>query len=291
MPCGHAVLSSSGGEAAGSRVRQELWVTHETVYDFDRPVEAVELRARLRPPDTGTQTVLESQVLCHPRPARRSSARDGGERMLVTGPLRRVEIRGQSRLCWDPAVPAREPGPPPGGAGSAPAWARPGGPIWDWAAERIPATPTAAEVGRFIAGFRDAFAFDPAAGNGTTPVPAFFAAGRGVCQDFARLAAGCLQARGVPVRLVFGYLLRNPAGEPRFETGQPHAWLSTWTPAAGWADADPTTGREPPSCHVTLRRARRLRDLQPVAGRILAGASARQRLAVRVTIVKDGIPP
>lgn len=272
-------------------MRQEFWVTHETVYDFDRPVEAVELRARLRPPDSPTQTVLDSQVLCHPRPVQRTTARDGSDRLMLRGPLRRIEIRGQSRLSWDPSAPPGDPEPPPGETGAVPAWARPGGAIWDWAAARLPAAPDAADVARFLAGFRETFAFDPSAGDGTTPVSSFFAARRGVCQDFARLAAGCLQARGVPVRLVFGYLLRNPAGQPRFETGQPHAWLSAWTTTGGWTDADPTTGCGPPSRHVTLRRARRLRDLQPVAGRILGAAPARQRLSVRVTIVKDGVPP
>jgi len=273
-------------------LRQDVWVTHETVYDFDRPVEAVELRARLRPIDDAAQTVLESDVLCHPRPAERTRSRDGEvEHLLLRGPLRRLEVRGQSRLSWDPEARAEAADEPPGEPGAAPAWARPGGPIWRWAAATLPATPAAPDIAAFLDGFRTRFAFDPAAGDGTTTVPAFFAAGRGVCQDFARLAAGCLQARGVPVRLAFGYLVRAPLAEPRFEVGQPHAWLSAWTADAGWLDADPTTGFAPPSRHITLRRARRLRDLQPVAGRLRAGERAGQRLTVRVTIVKDGIPP
>lgn len=273
-------------------MRQDVWVTHETIYDFDRPVEAVELRARLRPIDDTAQTVIESDVLCHPRPAVRSRSRDGGvERLQLRGPLRRLEVRGQSRLSWDSSAAPEACAEPPGDPGEAPAWARPGGPIWAWAAAALPAAPSSGDIAGFLDGLRDAFAFDPAAGAGTTPVPAFFLARRGVCQDFARLAAGCLQARGVPVRLVFGYLVRQPLAEPRFEVGQPHAWLSAWTPDAGWTDADPTTGLAPPSRHITLRRGRRLRDLQPVAGRLLAGEQALQRLTVRVTIVKDGVPP
>lgn len=271
-------------------MRQEIWITHETIYDFDRPVEAVELRARLRPLESARQRVLESQVVCHPRPARRSAGRDGrAVRMQLDGPLRRVELHGQSRLLWDPAAPDAAGGAPPAGT-AAPVWAKPGGRIWEWAAARIPLSPTADDIAGFLAGFREAFSFDPAVGDGTVPVPAFFAARRGVCQDFARLAAGCLQARGVPVRLVFGYLVRNPAGEPRFETAQPHAWLTAWTAEAGWCDADPTTGLPPPDHHLTLQRGARLRDLQPVTGRILGGGAG-QRVSARVTIVKDAIPP
>lgn len=273
----------------GDGVRREVWVTHETVYEFDRPVGSVELLCRLRPPDTASQSVLESAVICHPRPAWRRPAR-GGERMLLQGPLRRLEIRGQSRLCWDPGAAAGD-GRAPATADRVPAWARPGGPIWAWSAERLPQAPAPAAIAGFLAAFRESFAFDPAAGSGTTPIPAFFRARRGVCQDFARLAAGCLQARGVPVRLVFGYLVREPGGEPRFETGQPHAWLSYWTAGQGWTDADPTTGLVPPSHHLTLRRARRLRDLQPVSGRTHDADAGRHRLSVRVTIVKEDVPP
>lgn len=277
----------------GNVVPHDLWVTHETIYDFDRTVDGLEVRARLRPIDDDAQSVLEFDVLCHPRPADRSHGKDRSgapvDRLHLQGPLRRVEVRGQTRLRWTPdATVSRRSDPPTDGAGPAQPWARTGGAIWTWARKALPdSNPGPDDIAAFLDMIQSDFTFDPAAGSGTTPVPAFFRARRGVCQDYARLAAGCLQARGIPVRMVLGYLVRNPGGEPRFEEGQPHAWLSAWNDDAGWVDLDPTTGFVPPSHHVTLRRGRRLRDVQPVSGRLIAAPRTTQRLTVRVTIVKD----
>lgn len=283
--------------ATGWSMLRTLWITHETIYDFDRSVEGVEIRARLRPVEDAAQGVLESEVHCHPAPVERSTTLGANgrmiDRLLVRGALRRVEVRGQSRLVWRPE--AAGPGdtdPPDRSPEPAPSWARPGGAIWNWAARTLGDTkPSRASIAGFLARFREDFSFDPNATQPTTPVPAFFAARRGVCQDYARLAAGCLRARGVPVRFVLGYLVSEPDASPRFEEGQPHAWLSTWDPDSGWTDADPTTGLAPPSRHLTLGRGRRLRDLQPVAGRLLARQEVAQGLSVRVTIVKDHVTP
>lgn len=269
---------------------REIWVTHETIYDFDRDVEGLSLRARLRPIDDNAQTVLESDVLCHPRPERRSRKLDTAgnpvEHLMVTGALRRIELRGQSRVRWSPDAPAVRPWPRPDGtASSAPGWSQPDSVIWSWARRALPDTlPTRADVSAFMELIGSTFTFDPYASETTIPVPAFFRAGRGVCQDYARLAAGCLQARGLETRLVLGYLVRHPDAGPRFEVSQPHAWLSVWDPVDGWIDIDPTTGFSPPSHHITLRRGRRLRDVQPVSGVLVATPHAAQRLQVRVTI-------
>ena len=54
------------------------------------------------------------------------------------------------------------------------------------------------------------------------------AAKKGICFDYASLAAGMLRSLGVPCRLVVGY-----AG-----TSRPayHAWISVWTEETGWID-------------------------------------------------------
>ena len=275
---------------------RELWITHETSYEFYRNVDGVEVTARLRPIDDPGQEVLESALLCHPRPAARTRLDHGdgapSERLVVHGPVRRIELRCQSRLRWSPATPATRRSPGPDVQPPAPDWALPGGTIWEWSAGTLQDRATApTAIAAFLSGFRDTFAFDPAATGPTTPVPAFFAGRRGVCQDYVGLAIGCLRARGVPVQAVLGYLVRAPEGEPRFEESQPHAWLATWDPAAGWIEADPTTGLPPPSRHVVLRRGHDLADLQPVSGTLLASEAASQRLTVKVTIVKEAERP
>lgn len=278
-------------------MQHEIWVTHETVYEFDRSIDGATVRARLRPIDDPSQTTLESEVLCHPRPVHRSRTVDSQgcalDRLVLQGPLRRIEVRGQSRMRWKPDAdgPRLDFAPSEADSEPAPAWSRPGGGIWNWAKRTLPdRTPAEPDVSAFMEMLRDEFSFDPHATDARTSTPAFFRARRGVCQDYAMLAAGCLRARGIPVRIVLGYLIREPGGGHRFEEGQPHAWLSAWHPGAGWVDSDPTTGLRPPAHHVTLRRGRRLRDVQPVAGRLRAAPHAGQRLTVRVTIVKDTLP-
>lgn len=266
-------------------MRREIWITHQTAYEFDRPVDGVDVRVRLRPVDDHAQRVIESELHCRPRPHERVTV-TGAERLVFRGPLRRIEVTGQTRLGWDPSAEPQAEGEPPALA-AAPAWAVQGTEIWRWARQALPdREPGRAEIDAFMALIRRDFTFDPRATDATTAVPRFFSRRRGVCQDYAGLAAGCLRARGVPVNVVFGYLIREPAGGHGFEEGQPHAWLSSWAPGAGWRDVDPTTGLAPPSHHVTLRRGRRLRDIQPVAGRV-HGPPVGQQLRVHVTVVKN----
>ncbi len=273
---------------------REIWITHRTAYEFDESIDGAVIRARLRPPDGPAQTVVESDVHCRPRAAASSRVGDalgaGINRLVFHGPLRHIEITGQSRLLWRPSAAGAAGAARPEAAPTGPSWARPGGRIWRWARQALPDdTPGQDAIDAFMDLIRSDFTFDPRATDGSTAVPRFFGLRRGVCQDYAALAAGCLRARGVPVQLVFGYLIREPDGGHRFEEGQPHAWLSTWDQAAGWRDVDPTTGLRPPGHHITLRRGRGLRDIQPIAGRV-RGRPVGQRLTVHVTVVKDAGP-
>ena len=96
---------------------------------------------------------------------------------------------------------------------------------------------------------------------------------RGVCQDFAHLAIGCLRARGIAARYVSGYLLtRPPPGKPRLVGADAsHAWFATFIPEYGWVDFDPTNGLLPSGEHVTLAYGRDFGDVTPIRGVILGG--------------------
>jgi len=65
---------------------------------------------------------------------------------------------------------------------------------------------------------------------------------KGVCQDFAHLAIGCLRSLGLAARYVSGYLVTTPPpGRPRLTGADAsHAWISVFTPDFGWVDFDPT---------------------------------------------------
>lgn len=108
---------------------------------------------------------------------------------------------------------------------------------------------------------------------------------RGVCQDFAHLAIGCLRSLGLAARYVSGYLATTPPlGKARLVGADvSHAWFSLFTPDFGWVDFDPTNGRMPLDSHITVAWGRDYEDVGPVRGILIGGQ--RQRLDVSVDVV------
>jgi len=108
---------------------------------------------------------------------------------------------------------------------------------------------------------------------------------RGVCQDFAHLAIGCLRSLGLAARYVSGYLATTPPpGKARLVGADvSHAWFSLFTPDFGWVDFDPTNGRIPLDSHITVAWGRDYDDVGPIRGILVGGQ--RQRLEVSVDVV------
>jgi len=131
------------------------------------------------------------------------------------------------------------------------------------------------------------FVFDPTVTDVTTPLGDVLASRRGVCQDFAHLAIGCVRAVGLPARYVSGYLETDPPpGEPKL-TGSDasHAWLAVYVPGYGWFDLDPTNDQAPPHRHVTVAWGRDYADVTPVRG-VVFGPVVDQELDVAVDVVR-----
>ncbi len=130
------------------------------------------------------------------------------------------------------------------------------------------------------------FTFDSTATDISTPVSYVLQERRGVCQDFAHLALTCLRAFGLPARYVSGYLLTYPP--PGMEKLQgadaSHAWLSVWSPEAGWVDFDPTNGIIPTNEHITVAWGRDYEDVSPISGVLLGGSRQKMTVAVDVTV-------
>jgi transglutaminase-like putative cysteine protease len=61
----------------------------------------------------------------------------------------------------------------------------------------------------------------------------------GICTDFADLMVGMLRTRGIPARLISGYVVNNGGDQPGF-----HQWVEFWLPNEGWVVADPTWGAD-----------------------------------------------
>jgi transglutaminase-like putative cysteine protease len=129
------------------------------------------------------------------------------------------------------------------------------------------------------------FTYDPTFTELSTPLADVLTARRGVCQDFAHLATGCLRSVGLAARYVSGYIETDPVpGQPRLVGADAsHAWCSVWTPLAGWVDFDPTNGHLPTDRHVTVAWGRDYGDVTPVRG-VVIGPAAEQTLDVAVDV-------
>jgi transglutaminase-like putative cysteine protease len=122
--------------------------------------------------------------------------------------------------------------------------------------------------------FKD-FTYDSTATDVSTPITEVFRERRGVCQDFAHLMLAGLRAVRVPGRYVSGYILTHPPpGQPRWQgADNSHAWISVWSPEAGWVDLDPTNGLIVSEEHVTIAYGRDYEDVSPISGVILGGGA------------------
>ena len=105
---------------------------------------------------------------------------------------------------------------------------------------------------------------------------------RGVCQDFAHLAIGCLRSLGLPARYVSGYLQTvPPPGQPRLRGADTsHAWFCGIRPELGWVDFDPTNDQIVNDQHVTTAWGRDYSDVTPLKGVVFGGGAHTLEVAV-----------
>ena len=131
------------------------------------------------------------------------------------------------------------------------------------------------------------FDFDSSFSTVSTPIVDVMRERRGVCQDFAHLAVGCLRSLGLAARYVSGYIetLPPPGQERLVGADASHAWCSVWTPNAGWVDFDPTNGHLPVNAHVTVAWGRDYADVTPVRG-VMIGPATKQELDVSVDVAR-----
>jgi transglutaminase-like putative cysteine protease len=120
----------------------------------------------------------------------------------------------------------------------------------------------------------------------STPLSELLQHRRGVCQDFAQLAIGCLRSLGLPARYVSGYIeTAPPPGQKRLiGADASHAWFSAYHPRAGWQDFDPTNNKQPNGQHITLSYGRDFSDISPVKG-VMVGSGGHE-----IDVAVDVIP-
>jgi transglutaminase-like putative cysteine protease len=129
------------------------------------------------------------------------------------------------------------------------------------------------------------FTYDPESTSIATPLAEVLRKRRGVCQDFAHLAIGCLRSLGFPARYVSGYLetLPPPGKEKLVGSDASHAWFAVFSPGEGWFEFDPTNDNMPAEHHITTAWGRDYGDVSPIKGVFFDGGK-KQKLSVSVDV-------
>lgn len=285
-----------------------LSVVHRTRYSYAEAVTTSHHEARLAPRESELQRTLSHTLHITPEPASRRRRFDYfGNRTVyfsLSEPHRTLEVVAQSVVEIMPARPPLLHATPPWESvrdrlrrdrlrdmldAYAMCFASPhvqlSPEVAEYAAPSFtPGRPVLEAVADLSARIFHDFHYDPRATEVSTPLDTLLRERRGVCQDFAHLAIGCLRAMGLPARYVSGYLLtRPPPGKPKLVGADAsHAWFATFIPEYGWVDFDPTNNLLPSDEHVTIAYGRDFSDVTPIRGVILGGGSHELTVAVDV---------
>ena len=129
------------------------------------------------------------------------------------------------------------------------------------------------------------FEFDSKATTVYTPLEDLLKIRRGVCQDFAHLAIGCVRSMGLPCRYVSGYLRTTPPpGKPRMiGADASHAWASVYCGPLGWVDFDPTNNALAGQSHISIAWGRDYGDVCPLQGVFVGGGE--HSMGVNVDVI------
>ena len=157
----------------------------------------------------------------------------------------------------------------------------------DYAQSSFPPNRTLVDVVHDLMGriYKD-FTYDPTFTTIATPLSDVLSFRRGVCQDFAHLAIGCLRAYGMAARYISGYVETLPEpGKPRLVGADAsHAWFSVYIPGTGWLDFDPTNNKVPLDQHITVAWGRDYSDVTPLKG--IAYGGGQHTLSVSVDVLR-----
>jgi len=131
------------------------------------------------------------------------------------------------------------------------------------------------------------FTYTKGATTVNSTLPELLTTKAGVCQDFAHLAVACFRAAGLPARYVSGYIETTPPpGKPKLAgSDATHAWVSVFTPRAGWVDLDPTNDHLADSRYIVTAWGRDFRDVSPLRGVIFTDATT-SSLSVGVEVTR-----
>ena len=210
-------------------------ISHRTTYSYGVPMADGYTVAHLLPRPTALQVVEAAEVRVEPEPDLRAEHTDVfGNRVLQLGVHHAhdtLTLHAESEVVVEPGF-VHGPGEPwevaawrvaelRGGdalavrpfAGSSPyvALGEHGAALRDLAEEAFTPHRPVVEAARDLCHvIHERFEYDPTFTDVSTPLSVVLAGRRGVCQDFAHLAAGCLRTLGLAARYVSGYMETDP---------------------------------------------------------------------------------
>lgn len=264
-----------------------LSVSHRTQYRFTRPLaDAVQI-LRLTPHSCLNQTVLDWRidVDCD---ARLRDSRDGYGNCItalyVDEPVTTLTITATGQVVTDDRAGVVSGLPsdlPPGVFLRSTPLTAPDEEIAEFAAgiaTRVPSTLD--RLHSLSASLSGRMTFDPASSVVSTSATAAFAAGRGVCQDYAHIFIAAARAINIPARYVSGHLYRRYGADTQPAT---HAWTEAWVEGLGWVAFDPTNGICADDSYVRVASGLDFADVSPIVGVRRGGGVEEMTVEVRVT--------
>lgn len=257
-----------------------LEIIHDTHYSYDPNVEIAQHYVHLKPAITGTQVVINSNVVIEPKPAWQEERVDSYGNICTFFSL---ENRHSELLISAKSVVETKQNPQIGPTPlETPHWEDVreyfryhSKTHWDPASEFLFISPFVTLRQEFIDFSRVNFAsnrpileaaielteriykefhYVSKSTDIDTPAHEALAKREGVCQDFAHILIASLRSIGLPAKYISGYILTNPPpGQPRLiGSDASHAWVSIYIPQRDsdgnlsqgvWCDLDPTNNR------------------------------------------------
>lgn len=288
-------------------------IVHSTDYHYSQPVGLCQNEARLQPREFWRQQCLSSRFEIDPAPAdfrkRNDFFGNGVCYFAIQQAHAKLKVTAVSEVTVEPA-PVTEAktlaweqvrdylrAPRMAGQGDHKAWfeakqylldspmVTANAELADYARPSFGSERSVLEVVRdLMRRIFTEFTYDPAFTTIATPLSDVLLHRRGVCQDFAHLAIGCLRAYGLAARYVSGYVetVPPPGKQKIIGADASHAWFAVFVPGTGWLEFDPTNNKMPLDQHITLAWGRDYGDVTPLKG--IAYGGGQHTLAVAVDV-------
>lgn len=251
-----------------------LHFTYDILLEFSRPVTRHSFVLRCLPPQLPGQQILDAELVLDPA-VPFSVQRDGFGNLLQAGCIqdphasfhytaRGTALRDDTRRQPEPCHPVFR---------MESAYTRPDPDMTGWLASlSLPDTPR--QLAWALAqAVHDRIAYVPGATGVATTAAQAFAAGQGVCQDFAHIYLALARKAGLAARYVNGL----PEGE-----GASHAWCEVWLDGI-WTGIDPTRLQWTDEGYLRFGIGRDFGDCPIERGVFVGNADQQQMVFMRVS--------